>query len=169
MGCPLRSLESSRVSEVLPSPLPAHVPSLTVTRLSKPRRRTLHRQRPPARTAARHQFHYVILALQVSVSLPRRRVTSRHPRIVPRKVIPRCARRANPRHRVTSLAPANLFLDNNVKVVLGHLRPSRLSRLLEGSNSRFSWTLFIRYLLGEPLSLTLTFPSFLLYGLCSVV
>lgn len=61
---------------------------------------------------------------------------SRHPRIVPRKVILQCGLKANPRHRVTCLARANLVLDN-VKVVPGHLRPSRLSRLLEGSNARF--------------------------------
>jgi hypothetical protein len=137
-------------------------------RSSKPRRRTLHRQPPPPRTAARYQFRYVILDLRVNVSLPRRRVMSRHPRIVPRKVIPQIGLKANPRHRVTCLARPNLVLDN-VKVVPGRLRPSRLSRLLEGSNARFPWTLFIRYLPGEPLSLTLTFPSFLLYGLCSVV
>jgi hypothetical protein len=103
-------------------------------RSSKPRRRTLHRQPPQLRTAARYQFRYVILVLRVSVSLPRRRLMSRHPRIVPRKVTPHRVRKANPRHRVTCLARANLVLDN-VKVVLGHLRPSRLSRLLEGSNA----------------------------------
>ena len=156
------------MSRVLPFLSTCSRASLIVMRLSKPRRRTLHCQPPPPQTTARYQFHYVTLVLRVSVSLPRHRVMSRHPRVVPRKVIPQLVPKANPRHRVTCLARANLVLDN-VKVVPGHLSPSRLSRLLEGSNARFPWTLFIQYLPGEPLPLTLTFLSFLLYGLCSVV
>jgi hypothetical protein len=148
MGCPLRSLKSFRVSSALPIAFPSHALSLTAMRLSKLRRRTLHHRAHPSRTAARYQFRSVTLVLQVSVSLPQGKVTFRHPRIVPRKVILQPVRKANPRHRVTSLARANLVLDN-VKVVPGHLHPNRLNRLPEGSNAWSPWTLFIRHLPGE--------------------
>jgi hypothetical protein len=152
MGCPLRSLESSRVSSALTS-LARSRDSLTVTRLSKPLRRTLRRQAPPrpqvARTAAQHQFHYVILALRLSnrclsVSLLRYRVASRHPRIVPRKVILPNVRKAHPRHRVTCLPRAvKLFPTWAPREV--RLRHNRLSKVIGGCSAWFLWALFIRH------------------------
>lgn len=144
-----------------------------MTRLSKLQRRTLHWQALPrlqvflARTVAQLQFLYVILVLRLclshkclSASPLRGRVTSRHCRIVPRKVILPHVGKANPLHRVTCLARANLVKVFPREV---HLRHSKLSRPLGGSSTRPLDTLLLFYifLIGPCLlPLTLTFPFF---------
>jgi hypothetical protein len=145
MGCPLCSLESSRVSQAFTFfPYPLMRLPFTVTRLLKLQRRTLQWQVLPwpqvfpARTVAQLQSHYVTLVLRLSnkclsVSPLRGRVMSRKCRIVPHRVILPHVGKANPLHRVTYLARANL-----VKVFPRgvHLRHSKLSRPLEGSSIR---------------------------------
>ena len=144
MGCPLCSLESSRVSQAFTfSPYLLTRLPFTVMRLLKLQRRTLQLQVPPwlqvflARTVAQLQSHYVTLVLCLSnkclsVSPFRGRVMSRC-RIVPRKVILPHVGKANPLHRVTYLARANLvkLFPRGV-----HLRHSKLSRPLEGFSTR---------------------------------
>ena len=89
-----------------------------------------------AQTVAQLLFRCVILVLCLSnkclsVSHPRGRVTSRYRKVVPRKAILPHVGRANPLHRVTCLARANLVKVFPREV---HLRHSKLSRPLEGSS-----------------------------------
>ena len=170
MGCPLCSLESSRVSQTFTlCPFPLTRLPFPVTRLSKLQRRTLHWQALPrlqaflARMVGQLQFRYVILVLRLHLS-------NKCLSVSPRKVILPHAGKANPLHRVTHLARANLVKVFPQEV---HLRHSKLSRPLEGSSTRPLDVFIILHRPDWALLATaysdLSFHFFFVYGLFSVV